>query len=228
MLGSTAPKRKTRNFKGLLLKDTSVSHAEHVSPLDESGRSFTRLMRPLEEPQDSTAYDNLAGIALGPRAATRLELPDWFSPTLRHPTSSAHPGSDAGPEAVSKTLNGSGSSTQHSSGHSSTGSSQGSNDLSHRLNGLSLQSEEDAAQRLELKNSNLRTLCELGAGNGGTVSKVVHIPTGIVMAKKVRVPYSHRSFSSMPSPRCASRSCASCRSCTSASRSTLWASTGRA
>ncbi|WFC96308.1 mitogen-activated protein kinase kinase [Malassezia brasiliensis] len=185
MLGSTAPKRKTRNFKGLLLKDTSVSHTEHVSPLDESGRSSTRLMRSLEEPQDGAPYDNLGGIALGPRAATRLELPDWFSPTLRHPTSSAHAGSDARPEAAAKAANGSGSSAPRSSTHSSAPSSQGSNELSQRMNGLDLQSEEDAAQRLELKNSNLRTLCELGAGNGGTVSKVVHIPTGIVMAKKV-------------------------------------------
>ena len=227
MLGSTAPKRKTRNFKGLLLKDTSVSHAEHVSPLDESERSFTRLMRPLEEPQDGAAYDNLAGIALGPRAATRLELPDWFSPTLRHPTSSAHAGSDAGPETVAKTANGSGSSAPRSSGHSSATSSQGSNDLSQRFNGLHLPSEEDSAQRLELKNSNLRTLCELGAGNGGTVSKVVHIPTGIVMAKKVRVRYSYRLCSSTPSPKCASRSSVNCRSCTSVSRSTLSAFTGR-
>ena len=39
--------------------------------------------------------------------------------------------------------------------------------------------------RLDLSASNLRTLADLGAGNGGTVTKVLHIPTGILMAKKV-------------------------------------------
>ncbi|WFD08581.1 mitogen-activated protein kinase kinase [Malassezia vespertilionis] len=40
-------------------------------------------------------------------------------------------------------------------------------------------------ERYDLQTNNLRTLSELGAGNGGSVSKVEHIPTGVLMAKKV-------------------------------------------
>ncbi|KAK9491083.1 kinase-like domain-containing protein [Lipomyces doorenjongii] len=39
--------------------------------------------------------------------------------------------------------------------------------------------------RLDLRTEDLKTLVELGAGNGGTVSKVVHLPTKTLMAKKV-------------------------------------------
>ncbi|KAJ1028755.1 hypothetical protein NDA16_001920 [Ustilago loliicola] len=39
--------------------------------------------------------------------------------------------------------------------------------------------------KLDLKNEDLKTLSELGAGNGGTVTKVLHEKSGTVMAKKV-------------------------------------------
>jgi mitogen-activated protein kinase kinase len=39
--------------------------------------------------------------------------------------------------------------------------------------------------RLDLKAEDLMHLKELGAGNGGTVSQVMHITTKTVMAKKV-------------------------------------------
>lgn len=45
------------------------------------------------------------------------------------------------------------------------------------------------APKLDLKNQDLRKLADLGQGNGGSVVKVEHIPTGTIMAKKVR---SHR------------------------------------
>ena len=40
--------------------------------------------------------------------------------------------------------------------------------------------------KLDLRNEDLIVLKELGAGNGGTVSKVMHTATKVVMAKKVR------------------------------------------
>lgn len=40
--------------------------------------------------------------------------------------------------------------------------------------------------KLDLKNEDLIVLKELGAGNGGTVSKVQHAATKDVMARKVR------------------------------------------
>ena len=39
--------------------------------------------------------------------------------------------------------------------------------------------------RLDLRNEDLVVLKELGAGNGGTVSKVMHSATKVIMAKKV-------------------------------------------
>lgn len=41
--------------------------------------------------------------------------------------------------------------------------------------------------KLDLKPEDLDILKELGSGNGGTVSKVKHLTTGTVMARKVRL-----------------------------------------
>lgn len=40
---------------------------------------------------------------------------------------------------------------------------------------------------LDLKPEDLEIIRDLGAGNGGTVSKVRHIPTNTVMARKVSI-----------------------------------------
>lgn len=37
----------------------------------------------------------------------------------------------------------------------------------------------------DLKNEDLKDIQELGQGNGGSVKKVEHTPTGMIMAKKV-------------------------------------------
>lgn len=47
----------------------------------------------------------------------------------------------------------------------------------------------DAA--MDLKADDFRTLNELGQGNGGTVSKVEHLPTQKIMAKKVFLYFVH-------------------------------------
>ena len=41
--------------------------------------------------------------------------------------------------------------------------------------------------KLDLRNEDLIVLRELGAGNGGTVSKVQHTATKVIMAKKVSI-----------------------------------------
>lgn len=43
----------------------------------------------------------------------------------------------------------------------------------------------NSEKKLDLKNEDLKELSELGQGNGGSVKKVEHIPTGMLMAKKV-------------------------------------------
>ncbi|PPQ76023.1 hypothetical protein CVT26_005552 [Gymnopilus dilepis] len=39
--------------------------------------------------------------------------------------------------------------------------------------------------KLDLKNADLKKLADLGQGNGGSVEKVEHLPTGTIMAKKI-------------------------------------------
>jgi len=39
--------------------------------------------------------------------------------------------------------------------------------------------------RLDLRNEDLQVIKELGAGNGGTVSKVMHTATKVIMARKI-------------------------------------------
>lgn len=41
--------------------------------------------------------------------------------------------------------------------------------------------------KLDLRAEDLEPVQELGAGNGGTVTRVRHIPTGAIMARKVRL-----------------------------------------
>ena len=55
--------------------------------------------------------------------------------------------------------------------------------LSNTLAKLDLKAE---VPKLDLKNSDLKKLSELGQGNGGSVVKVQHIPSGTIMAMKVR------------------------------------------
>ena len=37
-----------------------------------------------------------------------------------------------------------------------------------------------------MKNEDFKMICELGAGNGGVVAQVLHKPSNIIMARKVR------------------------------------------
>ncbi|KAF8957188.1 kinase-like domain-containing protein [Flammula alnicola] len=55
--------------------------------------------------------------------------------------------------------------------------------LSRTLEKLDLASK--AVQKFGLKNEDLKKLADLGQGNGGSVVKVEHIPTGTIMAKKI-------------------------------------------
>ena len=63
--------------------------------------------------------------------------------------------------------------------------------LSNTLAKLDLKAE---VPKLDLKNSDLKKLSELGQGNGGSVVKVEHIPSGTIMAMKVRTMFSVRNL----------------------------------
>lgn len=77
---------------------------------------------------------------------------------------------NAAPKAVS----------QQSDGNSGLGST-GTSDNNNRTDTLEIGLEF----RLDLRSEDLIPLKELGAGNGGTVSKVMHATTKVVMARKV-------------------------------------------
>ncbi|GAA5850445.1 hypothetical protein JCM9279_001419 [Rhodotorula babjevae] len=68
-----------------------------------------------------------------------------------------------------------------SSSSTSTSSRSYHNRLSEQLATLELGVEF----KLDLRNEDLQVLGELGCGNGGTVSRALHVPTKVVMAKKV-------------------------------------------
>lgn len=55
----------------------------------------------------------------------------------------------------------------------------------------------------ELKDDDFDRICELGAGNGGVVKKVRHRPTGLVMARKVRMGFWGGSLSNTGLPQAA-------------------------
>lgn len=54
-----------------------------------------------------------------------------------------------------------------------------------RLAKLDLKQKDSVVPRLDLKKEDLKKLADLGQGNGGSVEKVEHIPTGTTMARKV-------------------------------------------
>lgn len=106
------------------------------------------------------------------------------------------------------------------------------------------QSEDTSAQleigiefNLDLRPEDLEIIKDLGSGNGGTVSKVRHIPTNTIMARKVcslHIPevvalgpltWGLRSSMSRRSARCANALFENYRSCTAAILSTLLRST---
>ena len=91
-------------------------------------------------------------------------------------------GSTADPDAGLLTVNGSNSAppTGSASAHRMTYHTT----LSTTLANLDLNSEN---KYHDLRNEDLKDIRELGQGNGGSVKKVEHLPTGTIMAKKVRL-----------------------------------------
>ena len=68
-----------------------------------------------------------------------------------------------------------------------TGTMQQKSNYHSRLTEQIATLDMNSEKKLDLKNEDLKELAELGQGNGGSVKKVVHVPTGTLMAKKVRI-----------------------------------------
>ncbi|KAL6304320.1 kinase [Sparassis latifolia] len=85
---------------------------------------------------------------------------------------------NADPESVVVTENGSTSAPATASGNRMTYHTT----LSTTLANLDMNSETKYS---DLRNEDLKDMQELGQGNGGSVKKVEHVPTGTIMAKKI-------------------------------------------
>ncbi|KDN46641.1 kinase-like protein [Tilletiaria anomala UBC 951] len=186
---SNASIRKKRNFKGLQLSE---------SPLAIPTPSLTSSAGDSSAGPSSSLASSLSSAA--PSDASSSRLSESTNATVRGQTNgltagSATAGSRVGGGGV--TASSIGSLTGLSTAYSAAGSTATStaftlpgsganyhNKLSEQLASLEL-SGKNGEVKLDLRNEDLKFLSELGAGNGGTVTKVLHEKSGKVMAKKV-------------------------------------------
>lgn len=166
--GAMSPKRKTRNFKGLLLKETPAPEPVY----DDRAAPFARFIRSDDSHSSQESRNGLGGRFGLSGLATQLNRQPGVSPPLSNDASTPISSSiterrHADPPYVPYAKP---PEREH-------------DDISQHINRMDIGAKSDV--HLDLSNANLRTISELGAGNGGTVTKVEHIPTGLLMAKKV-------------------------------------------
>lgn len=153
--------RKKRNFKALQLSSPPVS------PITGP------------DPAEPVAIRQAPAPAAAPVGATggKKRPPPM---TLKAPKIPVHAPVEPDPESNLLVV------TQASNSAPNTASPSGRRNtyhatLSSTLANLDLNTET----KFDLRNEDLKELQELGQGNGGSVKKVEHIPTGTIMAKKV-------------------------------------------
>ncbi|GAA5878829.1 hypothetical protein JCM8547_004844, partial [Rhodosporidiobolus lusitaniae] len=168
--GLLARRTKNRNTKGLALSSAAAK------PGTLAGSSAADLVKPPVPARPSVggggrpAPIQVAGSSRSNR--TSLAASDSSSST----TSFSRRGSADSNNNLPTT-------PSHYSSSSATSSSSAAyhTHLNEQLASLELGVEF----KLDLRNEDLQVLSELGSGNGGTVSKALHVPTKAVMAKKV-------------------------------------------
>ncbi|GAA5981536.1 hypothetical protein JCM11641_004090 [Rhodosporidiobolus odoratus] len=154
--GGLLARRKNRNTKGLALS------AEAAKPGTLSGASASDL---LKKPQPPPVPSRPAPVQVaGSSRSSRISLAGG--------NGVGRGGVGAGEDGLPTTASLSGPSA------ASASTSRG---LSEQLATLELGVEF----KLDLRNEDLQVLNELGSGNGGTVSRALHVPTKAIMAKKV-------------------------------------------
>jgi mitogen-activated protein kinase kinase len=153
-----APIRKKRNFKALQLDVTKAP-----TPPPETQPAATR------------AAPAPAPAARGKKRPPPMQLAAPKVPSVNNAAAETEGAvlSVAGPNSAPATGVPSASKANYS--YHST--------LSSTLANLEIHSEKSYR---DLRNEDLKDLQELGQGNGGSVKKVEHTPTGTIMAKKVR------------------------------------------
>ena len=157
------PQGRRRNFKGLQLRGMPTFGGADVVDADNFAAAGV-----FGEDAPTSRGGALAGIK------------DWFSPSRAW-------GSITSPLAMRQNSNendvvqSDGAAILPNSSPPRRGLSY-HEELSNRMHGLEVGGA--ASEPLDLSIENLETICELGAGSGGSVSKVLHRPSGVIMAKK--------------------------------------------
>ncbi|CAO1632917.1 unnamed protein product [Sympodiomycopsis kandeliae] len=159
--------RKKRNFKGLQLADSPLSTPQ---PTIKDGKlSSSSSTQSTTSTTTGGGSKNIPSLLSASSSSSSSSLTcDPTSSSSTHNTSSAYttPGTT--------TLNNHKREVDPSSG------ANYHNTLTEQLKNLELGVE----YKLDLKNEDLKVLNELGSGNGGTVTKVEHEKTGLIMARK--------------------------------------------
>ncbi|WFD34207.1 mitogen-activated protein kinase kinase [Malassezia cuniculi] len=155
------PQGRMRNFKGLQLRGMSAFGGSDSSESDNRAVAGTT-----DDDTQSSSNGPLSGIK------------DWLSPSRR--------ANNIPSPLLNRSRQNSGEidNSQLWQGNTSPNRKGLSyhEELSNKMHDLEVGAA--SSEPLDLSVENLETISELGAGNGGSVSKVIHRPTGIVMAKK--------------------------------------------
>ncbi|KAI5897116.1 ste7-like protein [Schizophyllum commune H4-8] len=175
------PIRKKRNFKALQLPPGATGPASPMTP-DEPEPKPTR---PAPAPAPAPAVQNVptatrpapapAGRGGGKKRPPPMVLK---APKIPAPIAPVEPA----PEDNSNLL------TVHAASNSAPNTASPAsarrNNYHATLSNTLANLDMNAETKLDLRNEDLRDIRELGQGNGGSVKKVEHMPTGIIMAKK--------------------------------------------
>ncbi|KAJ3992935.1 Pkinase-domain-containing protein [Lentinula boryana] len=163
-----APIRKKRNFKALQLSTTLAPPASQPAA-DPPAQPIPTRQAPPASGKKRPPPMTLKAPKLPPSSTPAVE--DGNLLTVQSSSNSA-PTTAASPSAKRNTY------------HTA---------LSNTLANLDLNAEV----KYDLRNEDLKDMQELGQGNGGSVKKVEHAPTGTIMAKKARILYGMSKFLSV-------------------------------
>lgn len=157
--------RKKRNFKALALQVDNPTNSSDI---------VTRP--PVKAGMSGNQVTAVAATRAAPSAPGKKKPPAMDLSKSRSPPETTTSGPERSPSLLAVSTPKSAALTTSSPSRSSYHS------LQERLATMEI-GHSDAV--MDLKADDFRTLHELGQGNGGTVSKVEHIPTRKIMAKKV-------------------------------------------
>ena len=161
------PQGRKRNFKGLQLRGMPSFGSTDASGYD----GMSNISMTEDDAHNTRCVGPLSGIK------------GWLSPSRGRYNNPISP-------LISNSRQNSGDSDGLSSSCKVKGGAQSLNQgpgsyheiLSHQLHGMEIGS--NTTEPLDLSPEKLKVIGELGCGNGGSVSKIIHLPTGIIMARK--------------------------------------------